>query len=188
MANKHKSKYKRPENTKHKPRKDLKDYLGTDAENMVPGSTGEPQKNVLRKTDKEVIDNGCLVPDVKDSDRVYKTDGDHDPKHSAKKMKKLQDDNEIDSLDDIKNLTREQKENALKKYIRHRISDLVTEAKKYKLSTYLEKLKSDINELRTFNIHVLEESTKKPFILNRNKVIRKKLAEYKKVNSILRKI
>ena len=55
MSEKHKSKYKKPENTKHTSRKDLKDYTLDNKESMNPYSTGEKQSNVLRKTDKEVI-------------------------------------------------------------------------------------------------------------------------------------
>jgi len=135
MANKHKSKYKAPKDleksTKPTPRKDLKDYEGDDAENMVPNSTGEKQKNVLRKTDKEVIDNGSIVPDMKDADRAYKPEGEHDPKHAAKVMSKRQDDDEKDSEDNIKdkieNLTREQKERLVREYIRRRIKNVLKE-------------------------------------------------------------
>ena len=135
MAEKHKSKYKAPKDleksTKPTPRKDLKDYEGDETENMVPNSTGEKQKNVLRKTDKEVIDNGSIVPDMKDADRAYKPEGEHDPKHAAKVMSKRQDDDEKDSEDNIKdkieNLTREQKERLVREYIRRRIKNVLKE-------------------------------------------------------------
>jgi len=135
MAEKHKSKYKAPKDleksTKPTPRKDLKDYEGDETENMVPNSTGEKQKNVLRKTDKEVIDNGSIVPDMKDADRAYKPEGEHDPKHAAKVMSKRQDDDEKDSEDSIKdkieNLTREQKERLVREYIRRRIKNVLKE-------------------------------------------------------------
>jgi len=135
MAEKHKSKYKAPKDleksTKPTPRKDLKDYEGDETENMVPNSTGEKQKNVLRKTDKEVIDNGSIVPDMKDADRAYKPEGEHDPKHAAKVMSKRQDDDEKDSEDSIKdkieNLTREQKERLVREYIRRRIQNVLKE-------------------------------------------------------------
>lgn len=135
MAEKHKSKYKAPKDleksTKPTPRKDLKDYEGDETDNMVPNSTGEAQKNVLRKTDKEVIDNGSIVPDMKDADRAYKPEGEHDPKHAAKVMSKRQDDDEKDSEDSIKdkieNLTREQKERLVREMIRRRIKAVLKE-------------------------------------------------------------
>ena len=136
MAEKHKSKYKAPKDLeksqKPKPRKDLKDYTVEDKdEKLNPNSTGEKQKNVLRKTDKPVIDNGSIVPDMKDADRAYKSEGEHDPKHSAKVMSKRQDDDEKDSEDSIKdkieNLTREQKERLVREMIRRRIKAVLKE-------------------------------------------------------------
>ena len=135
MAEKHKSKYKAPKDidksTKPKPRKDLKDYTGKDKdEKMNPNSTGDKQKNVLRKTDKEVIDTGKLVPDIKDADRMYDvTGGKHDPKKAAKVMSKRQDDNEkpSDVKDKISNLTREQKERLVREILRTRIKNILKE-------------------------------------------------------------
>ena len=135
QSKKHKSKYKAPKDleksTKPTPRKDLKDYEGDETENLVPNSTGEKQKNVLRKTDKEVIDNGSMVPDMKDADRAYKADGEHDPKHAAKVMSKRQDDDEKQNKDNIKdkieNLTREQKERLVREMIRRRIKSILKE-------------------------------------------------------------
>ena len=135
MAEKYKSKYKAPKDleksTKPTPRKDLKDYEGDETETMVPNSTGEKQKNVLRKTDKEVIDNGSIVPDMEDADRAYKPEGEHDPKHAAKVMSKRQDDDEKDSEDSIKdkieNLTREQKERLVREMIRRKIKAVLKE-------------------------------------------------------------
>ena len=136
MAEKHTSKYKAPKDLeksqKPKPRKDLKDYTVEDKDKkMNPTSTGEKQKNVLRKTDKEVIDNGSLVPDMSDSDRAYKADGKHDSKHAAKVMSKRQDDDEKNSKDSIKdkieNLTREQKERLVREMIRKKIKNVLKE-------------------------------------------------------------
>ena len=134
MAEKHKSKYKKPENTKYKSRKDLKDYTMDDKEgNLNPKSTGEKQSNVLRKTDKEVIDNGSLVPKYDANDRLYKDleDGDYDPKHAAKVFKKRQDDGEKSSEKNLKdkdyNLTREQKEELVRKYVRRKIEKVLSE-------------------------------------------------------------
>ena len=85
-----KKKHKTPTNTKHKSRKDLKDYtLDKDIDNMVPGSTGELQPGD-RKDDKEVIDDiENMVPKTKDSDTIYpiKDMEDGDPKMSANAMK-----------------------------------------------------------------------------------------------------
>ena len=136
MAEKHKTKYKAPKNLeksqKPQPRKDLKDYTAEDKDGKLnPNSTGEKQKNVLRKTDKEVIDNGSLVPDLKDADRAYKPEGEHDPKHAAKVMSKRQDDDEKENKENIKdkieNLTREQKERLVREYIRRRIKNVLKE-------------------------------------------------------------
>ena len=137
MAEKHKSKYKAPKDLeksqKPKPRKDLKDYTAEDKdEKMNPHSTGEKQKNVLRKTDKPVIDNGSLVPDIKDSDRMYDVSGEkHDPKKAAKVMSKRQEDDEKENKDNIKdkieNLTREQKERLVREIIRRRIKNVLKE-------------------------------------------------------------
>jgi hypothetical protein len=134
---KHKSKYKSPKDLeksqKPKPRKDLKDYTAEDKdEKMNLKSTGEKQKNVLRKTDKPVIDNGSLVPDIKDSDRMYDVSGEkHDPKRAAKVMSKRQDDDEKENKknikDKIENLTREQKERLVREYIRRRIKNVLKE-------------------------------------------------------------
>lgn len=124
MAEKHKSKYKKPENTKYKTRKDLKDYTADDKKGSLnPHSAGEKQSNVLRKTDKEVVDTGDLYVKYNADDRLYKDleDGEYDPKHAAKVLKKRQDKDEKDNAknikDKIENLTREQKEYILREYI-----------------------------------------------------------------------
>lgn len=128
MAEKHKSKYKKPENTKYKSRKDLKDYTEDDKKGgLNPKSTGEKQHNVLRKTDKEVVDTGDLFVKYNADDRLYKDieDGDYDPKHAAKVLKKRQDNDELDTTKDIKdkikNLTREQKERIIREYVQRKI-------------------------------------------------------------------
>ena len=131
MAEKHKSKYKKPENTKYKTRKDLKDYTTDDKKGgLNPKSTGEKQTNVLRKTDKEVVDTGDMYVKYNADDRLYKDieDGEYDPKHAAKILKKRQDkdekDNEQNIKDKIENLTREGKERLVREYIRRKI-DLI---------------------------------------------------------------
>jgi hypothetical protein len=143
MAEKHKSKYKAPKDLeksqKPKPRKDLKDYTEDDKKGaMNPKSTGEKQSNVLRKTDKEVVDTGDVFVKYNADDRLYKDleDGEYDPKHAAKVLKKRQDadekDNEKNIKDKIENLTREQrevfKERLIREYIRKKIFAILTEA------------------------------------------------------------
>jgi len=143
MAEKHKSKYKAPKDLeksqKPKTRKDLKDYTEDDKKGgLNPKSTGEKQSNVLRKTDKEVVDTGDLFVKYNADDRLYKDleDGEYDPKHAAKVLKKRQDkdekDNEKNIKDKIENLTREQrerlKERLVKEYIRRKVERILTEA------------------------------------------------------------
>lgn len=134
MAEKHKSKYKRPENTKYKSRKDLKDYTEDDKKGtMNPKSAGEKQSNVLRKTDKEVVDTGDMYVKYNADDRLYKDleDGEYDPKHASKVLKKRQDadekDNEKNIKDKIENLTREQKEHFVREYVRRKLNKILSE-------------------------------------------------------------
>jgi hypothetical protein len=135
---KHKSKYTAPKDLaksqKPKPRKDLKDYTLDDKDGkMNPKSTGEKQANVLRKTDKPVVDDGKMDVKWTDKDRLYKKleDGEYDPKDAAKKLKKRQDDEEKDVedvlKDKIENLTREQKERLVREYIRRKIVKVLRE-------------------------------------------------------------
>jgi hypothetical protein len=135
MAEKHKSKYKKPENTKYKSRKDLKDYTADDKKGgLNPNSAGEKQSNVLRKTDKETVDTGDMYVKYNADDRLYKDveDGEYDPKHAAKVLKKRQDKDEKDNAknieDKIENLTREQKERLVREYIRRKITKVILEA------------------------------------------------------------
>ena len=136
MAEKHKSKYKKPENTKYKSRKDLKDYTEDDKKGgLNPKSAGEKQSNVLRKTDKEVVDTGDMYVKYNADDRLYKDleDGEYDPKHAAKVLKKRQDKDEKDNAknikDKIENLTREQKERLVREYVRRKINVLLEQDK-----------------------------------------------------------
>ena len=131
---KHKSKYKKPENTKPTYRKDLKDYTFDDkAGKLNPRTTGDKQLNVLRKTDKEMQDDGKMYPTYANDDRLYKDieDGDYDPKTAAKRLKKRQDDEEKSIKDVVKdkieNLTREGKERLVREYIRRKIVKLLKE-------------------------------------------------------------
>ena len=134
MAEKHKSKYKKPENTKYKSRKDLKDYTTDDKTGALnPYSTKQKQSNVLRKTDKEVVDDGKYDVKYNADDRLYKDleDGEYDAKHAAKVFKKRQDKEEKDVSDVIKdkieNLTREQRERLVREYVRRRIVKMLVE-------------------------------------------------------------
>ena len=134
MAEKHKSKYKKPENKKPTYRKDLKDYTLDDKEGKLnPRTTGDKQLNVLRKTDKEMQDDGKMYPTYANDDRLYKDieDGDYDPKTAAKRLKKRQDDEEKQVKDVIKdkieNLTREQKERLVREYVRRKIEKVLYE-------------------------------------------------------------
>jgi len=131
---KHKSKYKKPENKKPTYRKDLKDYTFDDkAGKLNPKTTGDKQLNVLRKIDKEMQDDGKMYPTYKDDDRLYKDieDGNYDPKTAAKRFQKRQDTEEkqvTDVLKDkIENLTRAGKERLVREYIRRKIVKLLKE-------------------------------------------------------------
>jgi hypothetical protein len=139
MANtKHKSKYQKPKDLeksqKPKSRKDIKDYTADDKDGgLNPKSTKDKQLNVLRKTDKEMQDDGKMIPKYEADDRLYKDleDGDYDPKTAAKRLKKRQDDEEKDVedvlKDKIENLTREQKERVIREYVRRKIARVLAE-------------------------------------------------------------
>lgn len=134
MAEKHKSKYKKPENKKPTYRKDIKDYTLDDKDGKSnPKSSGEKLPIILRKTDKEVIDNGNLVPKYETDDRLYKDleDADYDTKTALKRLTKRQNDEAKDVKDVIKdkieNLTREQKERLVREYIRRKIEKVLYE-------------------------------------------------------------
>jgi len=131
---KHKSKYKKPENSKPTSRKDLKDYTMDDKSNgLNPFTTGDKHLGVLRKTDKEMQDDGKMYPTYNADDRLYKDleDADYDPKTAAKRLKKRQDDEEKNTSavlkDKIENLTRESKELLVREYIRRKISKILAE-------------------------------------------------------------
>jgi hypothetical protein len=147
MAEKHKSKYKAPKDfeksLKTPTRKDLKDYTHDDKDGgMNPYSTKEMQDLVLRKVDKEVIDNiQNMVPEIKH--RVYQDvkTGKYSQKEAKKIFKKLQlKDSEsylepAQSIEEgigmsmiksqLSRLTTEQKELALRKYLRARIAESI---------------------------------------------------------------
>jgi hypothetical protein len=95
MAEKHKSKYKAPKDEaksqKPETRKDMKDYMGEEAPNMVPGGVKGVVPNVPRKYATDVIDNvENMVPDIKE--RLYKKveDGEYSAEHARKVFEKLQ--------------------------------------------------------------------------------------------------
>ena len=98
-----------------------------------PKSSGEKLPIILRKTDKEVIDNGNLVPKYEADDRLYKDleDADYDSKTALKRLTKRQNDEAKDVKDVIKdkieNLTREQKERLVREYIRRKIEKVLYE-------------------------------------------------------------
>jgi hypothetical protein len=121
-------KYKRPENTKHVSRKDIKDYTHDADGNLNPYSTKQKQTNVLRKTDKTVVDDGSIFVKYNTDDRLYKDieDATYDAKHAAKVLKKRQDAEESKSKD-ISNLTREQRESILKHYILAQVKKILSE-------------------------------------------------------------
>lgn len=134
MAEKHKSKYKKPENAKPTHRKDLKDYTMDDKDGKLnPKSAGEKLPIVLRKTDKETVDTGDMYVKYKDDDRLYKDleDADYDPKTALKRLKKRQDteakDVEDVLVDKVENLTREQKERLVREYVRRKIAKILIE-------------------------------------------------------------
>jgi hypothetical protein len=138
MAEKHKSKYKAPKDLeksqKTNARKDLKDYTTDDKDGgLNPNSTKEKHLNVLRKTDKEMQDDGKMYPTYNADDRLYKDieDGNYDPKTAAKRLKKRQDAEEKDVKDVLKdkieNLTREQKERLVREYVRRKIEKILLE-------------------------------------------------------------
>lgn len=134
MAEKHKSKYKAPKDLeksqKPKARKDLKDYTEEDkAGKLNPKSTGDKQLNVLRKTDKEVQDDGKMYPTYNADDRLYKDleDAEYDPKTAAKRMEKREKEEEKTIKDKIDNLTVEQREHLIREYIRRKIQQVLSE-------------------------------------------------------------
>jgi len=150
MAEKHKSKYKKPENKKPTYRKDLKDYTEDDKKGgMNPFSTDKKQDLVARKTDKPVVDDAeNLVPKMTDKDRLYKKveDGNYDQKHAAAVLRKRQETDTkeyLESLEDIdhgvttpelqeriKRLTPKQKDQLIREYIRRKIVQVLNEQPK----------------------------------------------------------
>ena len=146
MAEKHKSKYKKPENSKPTYRKDLKDYTTDDkAGALNPYSTGKRQEKVARKSDKPVQDDGNMFPKYTDKDRLYKNleNGEYDPKHAMNILRRRQDDDtdeyfdaleKIDhgvttsELDErISRLSKKQKDQLVREYVRRKIAKFLRE-------------------------------------------------------------
>ena len=140
------AKYKQPKNEKHKARKDLKDYThDKDVEGMVPNASGEVMPDVPRKDDKELIDDvENMVPKVKDADRVYVTKQmeDGDPKMPANALKTFSKNQKEDAeelihtlakkdgsyMSQIKKLTKEQKEELVRRIVKKQIQTFINEA------------------------------------------------------------
>lgn len=134
MTEKHKSKYKKPENKKPTYRKDLKDYTLDDKDGgLNPNTTGDAHLTTFRKTDKKMQDDGKMYPTYKDDDRLYSDleNGEYDPKTAAKRLKKRQEEEEKDLVDSVKDkiekLTKEGKERLVREYIRRKISKVLKE-------------------------------------------------------------
>jgi len=138
-------KYKKPENKKHKPRKDLKDYEGKETENMVIDASGEPQPDVPRKIKyADIGDSENMVYDVKDSDIAYpiKDMQDGNPKmakHACKTFDKNVEEDAKDYIETmskkdggymskIKKLTNEQKEKLVREIVRKKIQSFIMES------------------------------------------------------------
>jgi hypothetical protein len=146
MAEKHKSKYKKPENKKPTYRKDLKDYTYDDKdEKLNPYSTGKKQEKVARKTDKAMQDDGKMYPKYTDKDRLYKKleDGEYDPKHAMNVLRKRQEEDSDEYLEKrdeidhgvtttelkerINRLSNAKKEQLVREYIRRKIAKVLRE-------------------------------------------------------------
>ena len=157
MAEKHKSKYKAPkdEAKSQKPqvRKSIKDYVGEDAPNMVPGGVKGVQPNVPRKYATDVIDNiENMVPEIKD--RLYKKieDGEYsaadarklfdkfqikDAEEFLKKLERIdhgaitnsmvKPENEEKLQEQIDSLSVENKERLIREYVRRKIAIMIRE-------------------------------------------------------------
>ena len=139
------AKYKQPTNDKYNPRKDLKDYVADkEAKGMVPNASGEALPEVPRKDDKEVIDDvENMVPNVKDSDKIYVTKElqDGDPKMPANALKTLVKNQEEDAkelidtlskkdggyMTQIEKLTKEQKEKLVKEIVKRKVVKFLDE-------------------------------------------------------------
>lgn len=157
MAEKHKSKYKAPKDEaksqKPETRKDMKDYVGEEAPNMVPGGVKGVVPNVPRKYATDVIDNvENMVPDIKE--RLYKKveEGEYSAEHARKVFEKLQiedtdgflekleridhgaitnsmvePENEEKLQERVDKLSEENKERLIREYVRRKIAVMIRE-------------------------------------------------------------
>ena len=158
MAEKHKSKYKAPKDLeksqKPKTRKTMKDYVGDDAPNMVPGGVKGVVPNVPRKYATDVIDNvENMVPDIKE--RLYKKieEGEYSAEHARKVFEKLQiedtdgflekleridhgaitnsmvePENEEKLQERVNRLSEDNKDRLIREYVRRKIALMIREA------------------------------------------------------------
>jgi hypothetical protein len=140
MAQKHKSKYKEPKDLeksqKIKPRKDLKDYTMDDKKGgLNPKSNGDTIPNLLRKTDKPMVDDGSYDIKWNTDDRLYDDleNGEYDPKHALKRLKKREDKEEKEIADVIK----DKKENLTRESVKDRIKKLTAEQKEALIKEYV---------------------------------------------------
>lgn len=152
MAEKHKSKYKKPndleKSQKAETRKDLKDYTADDKDaGMNPHSDKKnKQEMVPRKTDKVVIDDiENMVPDLKDMDRLYKDleEAEYDTTHARKVFKKRQQDDTDEYMEKrsnidhgvttlpleekLKRLSEAEREQIVREYFRRKIAKVLQE-------------------------------------------------------------
>ena len=158
MAEKHKSKYKAPKDLeksqKPETRKTMKDYVGDDAPNMVPGGVKGVVPNVPRKYATDVIDNvENMVPDIKE--RLYKKveEGEYSAEHARKVFEKLQiedtdgflekleridhgaitnsmvePENEEKLQERVNRLSEDNKDRLIREYVRRKIALMIREA------------------------------------------------------------
>jgi hypothetical protein len=158
MAEKHKSKYKAPKDLeksqKTETRKTMKDYVGDDAPNMVPGGVKGVVPNVPRKYATDVIDNvENMVPDIKE--RLYKKveEGEYSAEHARKVFEKLQiedtdgflekleridhgaitnsmvePENEEKLQERVNRLSEDNKDRLIREYVRRKIALMIREA------------------------------------------------------------
>ena len=157
MAEKHKTKYKEPKDMaksqKAETRKDIKDYTSEDNYGMVPNSTKQMQPLVARKYATEVIDDvENMVPKI--TDRLYKKveQGEYTAEHARKVFEKLQiadtegfmkklerinhgaitnslvkPENEETIKESISKLSKSEKEQVIRKYVRNKIAKVLRE-------------------------------------------------------------
>jgi len=141
MAEKHKTKYKEPKDMaksqKAETRKDIKDYTSEDNYGMVPNSTKQMQPLVARKYATEVIDDvENMVPEI--TDRLYKKveEGEYTEgfmkkleriNHGAITNSLVKPENEETIKESISKLSKSEKEQVIRKYVRNKIAKVLRE-------------------------------------------------------------